>query len=78
MTAVPADTAVTTPDEFTVATPGALLLHPPPAVAFDNVVEPGLQMVVVPVIGFTAGDAFTTCVIGAEVLVEKFAGLPGV
>jgi len=33
---------------------------------------------VVPVMAFTAGDPFTTCDKGAEVLFEKLAGLLGV
>ena len=56
----------------------ALLLHTPPGVEFDNVVEPGKQKDVVPVILFTEGEAFTTCVIAGDVLAEKFAGLVGV
>jgi hypothetical protein len=61
-----------------VATPVLPLLHTPPGVASNNVVVPLEQIAVVPVIAFTAGEPFTTCVNGAEVLFEKFAGSPDV
>jgi len=71
---VPAETAFTTPEAFIVATPGTLLFHTPPAVASVNVVVPFTHREVVPPMGATTGDAFTTCDNVFEVLFEKLAG----
>jgi hypothetical protein len=59
MVAVPATTPVTTPVPPTEATPVALLLHVPPAVAFDNAVVLPAHTVAVPVIVPALGSALT-------------------
>jgi hypothetical protein len=59
ITAVPAVTPVTTPEEFTVAMPVEPLLHTPLAVAQLSVVVNWVQTVSVPVIAATVGKAFT-------------------
>jgi hypothetical protein len=74
MSAFPGDIPVTNPVVLTVATPGALVFHTPPGVASVKLVVPFIHIVVVPPIGLTGGDPFTTCVSGAEVLFEKFPG----
>jgi hypothetical protein len=52
MTAVPAETPVTSPVlVFTVATAVLLLLHVPPVAVFERVVVPFEHKVVFPVIG---------------------------
>ena len=62
ITAVPAVTPVTTPEEFTVATPVEPLLHTPLAVAQLSVVVNWVQTVSVPVMAATVGRAFTVMV----------------
>ena len=63
MVAVPAATPVTTPVPVTtVAVPGALLLHVPPAVLLDMVIEWPVQTDNGPVIEATAGFTVTTLV----------------
>ena len=62
ITAVPAVTPVTTPEEFTVATPVEPLLHTPLAVAQLSVVVNWVQTVSVPVMAATVGSAFTVMV----------------
>ena len=65
MVEVPADTPVTTPELFIVATAALLLLHVPPVVASLNVVEFPIQTLVVPVIAATVGKGFTVTVVVA-------------
>ena len=55
--AVPVLTPDTKPDVPTVATPVLLLLHVPPVVASDKDVVPGIQTIIVPVMGVIAWDA---------------------
>ena len=62
MVEVPADTPVTTPELFIVATSVLLLLHEPPAVASLNVLVFQIQTLVIPVIGVTVGNGFTVTV----------------
>lgn len=64
MVAVPAETAETAPEaDPTVATPGLLLLHVPPDIAFIRDVALPAQIEVVPEID--EGVAFTVIVISA-------------
>lgn len=51
MVAVPADMPDTTPNEFTVATNGLLLLHIPPGVALLNAADEPTQEPEGPVMG---------------------------
>ena len=63
ITEVPAATGVTIPvEELMVATPVVALLHTPLAVALLNVAVEPIQILVVPVIGFITGKAFTVAV----------------
>jgi len=63
MVEVPADTPDTTPvEEFTVATPVALLLHVPPVVVELKVVVDPAHTAVVPVMAPTVGNGFTVTV----------------
>jgi hypothetical protein len=54
--AVPAVRPLTSPDELTVATEGVLLLHVPPGVASDKVIDKPVHTVPGPVIGAVAKD----------------------
>ncbi len=63
MTAVPADTPATNPDdEPTVATAVLLLLHVPPIVPSVNVVTPPMQMAEAPATGDTVGKSLTVTI----------------
>ena len=65
MTALPTDAAVTTPDEFTDATPDALLDHVPLPVASERVRVLALQTPVLPpdiAAGAVADVTVTACV----------------
>ena len=59
ISAEPADTPFTNPLEFTLAMPGALLVHTPPVVDDAYVVDAPTQTDVAPVIAATDGAAFT-------------------
>ena len=59
ISAVPFDTPVTTPLEFTVAIPVALLVQTPPAVVLLNIVVDPTHTEVAPVVAATIGKAFT-------------------
>ena len=61
--AVPADTPVTKPLAFIVATPGVLDTQVPLAVALLNCVVLVAQTVVVPVVAAITGNAFTVTLI---------------
>lgn len=63
--AEPVETPKTVPEELIEATPGVLLDHAPPLVAFVNVVEVPEQIVVVPLID--AGVAGTVITVSAVV-----------
>lgn len=62
MMALPADSPVTRPPEFTVATAVLLLVHVPPVVEALSVVVVPVQIVVVPVIDPAEGAPFTVTV----------------
>ena len=65
----PADIPVTIPDASTVAIAVLLLLHTPPAVAFDKFVVDPAHNTVFPVIGATVGNEFT--IIEVEAIVTQ-------
>ena len=54
--AVPAVRPFTTPDELTVATAGVLLLHMPPGVASDKVIDRPVHTAPGPVMGAVAKE----------------------
>jgi hypothetical protein len=56
---LPAKIPVTTPLTLIDAVAGAELLHTPLPVTLDNVVVPSTQVLSVPVIAATVGNAFT-------------------
>ena len=62
---VPADTAVTTPLPFIVATPVDTELHVPPVPVVDKVVVPFEQIAVVPLISPASGAAVIVTVLVA-------------
>ena len=68
----PADTPVTNPVLLTVATPAALLLHVPPAVAMLSWVVLPIQTPLLPVITATVGNGLTVTA-SVAVLVQPLA-----
>ncbi len=66
MLAVPADTPVTTPRAFTVATAASALLHVPPPIVSENNVVAAWHTVPVPVmVPASAGGLTVTTVVAA-------------
>ena len=59
ITVVPLDTPVTTPELFTVATPGVLLVHDPPPGELDNVIVFVSHTWSAPLIAETEGGDYT-------------------
>jgi hypothetical protein len=74
MVAVPAATPVTTPVLPTAATPAALLLHTPPAVAFDKAVLLPAHTLAVPVMAPALGNALTVTTFVAYALLAPQNG----
>ena len=66
MVALPPETPVTTPEEFTVAILVFKLLQTPEGVVFESVTEFNAHIVSEPVIVFTIGNGLTVMVITLE------------